>query len=91
MHGEELVVGALVDEIVVGNRKLQAHQQCQNARKHEKQQRRADIEEADIGIVDGRQEFEAARRRPDALRASPVRFSAGAGRSGERSHWRTSR
>ena len=52
MHGEDLVVEILAEELVVANGQLRAHQQRQNAGQHKEQEGDADIEGADDGVVD---------------------------------------
>ena len=78
VHGEDLIVGLLAQEGVARHRELRAHQQRENAGEQEKQERGADVEIADDGVVDGADDPPAARHRPDGLQLLQLRCAAAA-------------
>ena len=55
VHGEELVVGVLGDEVLVRRGELGPHQQRQDAAEPEEGEARDDVEDPDPLVVDGRQ------------------------------------
>jgi hypothetical protein len=67
VHGEDLIVGRRLEQIVVGHRELSAHQQSERPAEREKEQGRADVEEADIGVVDDLEKPPSLGQLPNAL------------------------
>ncbi len=79
MHREELVVQIVAEKIVFRDRQLRAHHQREYPGQQEKQECGADIEHADIGVVDDRDEPESRRRFPDFLELFQLGFRPGCG------------
>ena len=52
MHGEQAVEDLRRDEVVVGDGKLDAHQQRFNARDDQEDERVADVHQADLLVID---------------------------------------
>jgi hypothetical protein len=73
VQGEDLVVAIGRQEIVVGSRQLQPHQQGQHAAERKEQQRQADVPQADHGVVDRRPVPPSRRDSPGFAQASLLR------------------
>src|SRR5688500_876695 len=65
------------DEFVFGHRQLRAHDQRQDAGKHEKQKPRRYVEKADVSVVDCRENPPAARRLPNPPQAFQLTLRPG--------------
>jgi hypothetical protein len=78
VRGEDLVVEVRAEEVIVGNRQLDAHQRGENARRDEEAERGGDIPLADRPVIDHAEPADqTARNIPGSFEfTSQVRFRA---------------